>query len=55
MPVSLIHFRGKDLHIPNPSANDNYGHKLKQWLMDIMYGNEQHEWGVVVEERTLEA
>lgn len=53
MPIALIHFRGRDLHIP--VTEDNYGRRLKQWLVDIMYGNEQHEWGVVVEERTLEA
>lgn len=27
-----------------------YTLQLKQWLKDIMYGNEQHEWGVVVQE-----
>ena len=53
MPITLIHFRGKDLHIP--TADENYSTKLKQWLMDIMYGDEQHEWGVVVEERSLDA
>ena len=53
MPIALIHFRGKDLHIP--VADDNYGTKIKQWLMDIMYGDEKHEWGVVVEERSLDA
>lgn len=34
-PVSYIHFRGKDLEVP---------------LASIMYGREQHEWGVVVYE-----
>ena len=48
MPISLIHYRGTDLHLP--VADDNYGSRLKQWLVDIMYGNESHEWGVVVEE-----
>jgi len=24
--------------------------KLKDWMNDIMYGKEQHEWGVVVDE-----
>lgn len=24
--------------------------KLKGWMYDIMYGNEQHEWGVVIKE-----
>ena len=27
-----------------------YAASLKKWLKDIMYGNEQHPWGVVVEE-----
>lgn len=27
-----------------------YTAKIKSWLTDIMYGNEQHEWGVVVPE-----
>lgn len=28
-----------------------YTAKLKGWLKDIMYGNEQHKWGVVVPEK----
>ena len=28
-----------------------YTAKLKGFVGDIMYGNEQHPWGVVVEER----
>lgn len=55
MPISLIHFRGHDLQIPTPTPSNSYSTKLKQWLIDIMYGNEAHEWGVVVQERTLEA
>ncbi len=27
-----------------------YTEKLKGWMKDIMYGNEQHEWGVIVPE-----
>jgi branched-chain amino acid aminotransferase len=27
-----------------------YALKFKQWLKDIMYGNEDHEWTVVVPE-----
>lgn len=51
-PVSLIHHRGKDVAIP--TGKDECGHftaKLKGFMKDIMYGNEQHEWGVVVNER----
>lgn len=28
----------------------HYAGLLKQWLKDIMYGNVEHEWGVVVPE-----
>ena len=28
-----------------------YTAKIKGWMADIMYGNEQHPWGVVVEEQ----
>lgn len=27
-----------------------YAAQLKTWIGDIMFGNEDHEWGVVVEE-----
>lgn len=29
----------------------DYAAVLKCWLMNIMYGKEQHEWGVVIEEK----
>ena len=28
-----------------------YTAKLKGWMGDIMYGNEQHKWGVIVPEK----
>ena len=28
-----------------------YTAKIKTWMADIMYGNEQHPWGVVVNEK----
>jgi branched-chain amino acid aminotransferase len=28
----------------------SYTMQVKGWLRDIMYGNEDHEWGVVVDE-----
>ncbi|KAL8392968.1 hypothetical protein RB595_002962 [Gaeumannomyces hyphopodioides] len=51
-PVSLIHHRGKDAPISmgDKGEGGRYTLRLKQWLKDIMYGNEQHEWGVVVQE-----
>ncbi len=30
-----------------------YAALFKSWLVNIMYGKEQHEWGVVVEEEQL--
>ncbi|KAL0476108.1 putative branched-chain amino acids aminotransferase [Neurospora intermedia] len=50
-PVSQIHHRGTDVHIPL-GENDSgvYTTKIKSWMKDIMYGNEQHEWGVVINE-----
>jgi len=53
-PVSLIHSRGKDLAIPL-SAGDigPYAQKLKGWLREIIYGDVQHAWGVVVEEKSF--
>jgi len=49
-PVSLIHHRGQDVEIPMGDKGEigPYTAKIKGWMMDIMYGNEQHEWGVVV-------
>ena len=37
-----------------PMARGNsgdYAAVLKNWLRNIMYGKEQHEWGVVIEEK----
>lgn len=50
-PVSGISFRDEELDVP--MAGEGTGHYaglLKKWLKDIMYGNVDHEWGVVVEE-----
>lgn len=50
-PVERIHFRGKDLQIPmEGGASGVYAGLVKKWLVDIMYGREGHEWGVVVDE-----
>ena len=55
-PVCRIHFRGKDLEIPTSEGDSGkYAAALKSWLKNIMYGQEQHEWGVVVEEKQLDA
>ena len=54
-PVSEIHFRGKDLVVPMAGGESGrYAALFKGWLRGIMYGKEQHEWGVVVEEMEVE-
>lgn len=53
-PVSLIHSRGKDLAIPLSAGESGpYAKQLKHWLREIIYGDVQHEWGVVVEEKSF--
>ncbi|KAI2639069.1 branched-chain amino acid aminotransferase [Hypomontagnella submonticulosa] len=51
-PVSLIHHRDQDVEIPMGKTGEGglYTLKLKGWLRDIMYGNTEHPWGVVVQE-----
>lgn len=49
-PVGLIHFRGKDIEVPMEGGSGDYAKTLKGWLSGIMYGKEDHEWGVVVDE-----
>lgn len=48
-PIGLIHFRNKDVPIPMDGDSGVYARTIKQWLIDIMYGNDtKHEWGVLV-------
>ena len=55
-PVSQIHFRGKNLQIPmSNGTTGKYAGMMRSWLEDIMYGREQHEWGVVINEKQLDA
>lgn len=50
-PVGLIHFRGKDIDIPLAAGETGvYAGLVKSWMMDIMYGAQDHEWGVVIDE-----
>ncbi|KAI1635121.1 aminotransferase [Biscogniauxia mediterranea] len=51
-PISLIHHRGRDVQIPMGKMGEGgpFTLKLKGLLKDIMYGNMDHEWGVVVQE-----
>lgn len=49
--VSVVHFQGQDLQMPMSKGDTGaYAEQFKTWLADIMYGNEEHEWGVVVDE-----
>jgi branched-chain amino acid aminotransferase len=51
-PVSMINYREEDLQIPMKlGETGEYADLIKSWLVNIMYGKEQHEWGVVVEEK----
>lgn len=53
-PVSKIHFRGVDIDVPMAKGEiGDYTNVIKNWLVDIMYGREDHEWGVVVEEKEV--
>ena len=50
-PVGLIEWKGKELRIPtSEGATGKYARLLRGWLSAIMYGEEKHEWGVVIEE-----
>lgn len=50
-PVSAINFREQELEISmGKGEGGDYTLLLKNWLVDILYGNEQHSWGVVIEE-----
>lgn len=50
-PVGVIHFRSADLEVPMDDGESGlYTRLIKQWLVNIMYGKEEHEWGVVVDE-----
>ncbi|KAK2612240.1 hypothetical protein QQS21_001666 [Conoideocrella luteorostrata] len=52
-PVSQIHHRGKDINIPmGPEGKaGEVTNKVKSWIGDIMYGREQHQWGVIIPEK----
>jgi len=55
-PISEIHHRGTDLDIPlENGVSGKYAALIKSWLGNIMYGKEDHPWGVIVEEKSLKA
>lgn len=50
-PVSAINFRDQELDLSMGNGEGGcYTMLLKKWLTDILYGNEEHKWGVVIEE-----
>ncbi|KAH8165656.1 hypothetical protein CIB48_g2623 [Xylaria polymorpha] len=51
-PISLIHHRGSDIQIPAGKAGEGASItlRIKNWLVDIKYGREDHPWGIVVPE-----
>lgn len=55
-PVLLIHVRGRDLAMRqiHETTDKRYATIIKGWLKDIMYGVEDHEWGLVVDEEDSE-
>ena len=53
-PISLIHYRSRDIEIPLAAGDSGkYAKTIKTWLKNIMYGKESHEWGVVIQEETI--
>lgn len=50
-PVGLIGWKEHELEIPLVEGSTGaYARTIRGWLSGIMYGHEQHEWGVVVDE-----
>ncbi|KAL1864871.1 hypothetical protein Daus18300_007438 [Diaporthe australafricana] len=50
-PVSLIHHRGKEITFGmGDGEGGKYTQTIKKWMKDIMYGGDDHKWGVVVQE-----
>jgi len=55
-PVGLIGYRGQEMKVPMvEGATGVYARLIRGWLSGIMYGEESHEWGVVVDEEEAEA
>ncbi len=48
VPVSRINFRGEEINIDTEATS--HVSLLRQWLSDMMYGKEPHEWAGVIED-----
>ncbi|KAJ2969670.1 hypothetical protein NUW58_g9930 [Xylaria curta] len=50
--ISLIHHRGRDIEVPAGKSGEGapITLRLKNWLVDIKYGREDHAWGIVIPE-----
>ncbi|KAF3018989.1 hypothetical protein E8E14_012656 [Neopestalotiopsis sp. 37M] len=49
--ISQIVHRGKVIDVPTKAREGSkFTNQIRDWLVDIMYGNVEHEWGVVVAE-----
>lgn len=52
-PVARIHHEGEDIQFPLPGdSSQSYTGKIRTWLSNIMYGVEEHQWAVVIPERS---
>lgn len=50
-PVGLIGYKNEELEIPLAEGTTGvYAKLIRSWLSGIMYGEESHEWGVVIDE-----
>ncbi|KAJ3531581.1 hypothetical protein NM208_g8815 [Fusarium decemcellulare] len=52
--VSTIKTGDRNFDMPQGEGATEFGVLIKGWLKDIMFGVEDHEWGVVVEEKTVD-
>jgi branched-chain amino acid aminotransferase len=47
----VISYDGKDFAVPVSRGNSgDYAALIRSWLTNIMYGKEDHPWGVVIKE-----
>jgi len=53
-PITNISFRDKEIVLPL-GGKESCTMRVKEWLVEIMYGKVEHEWGVVVEETGFKA